>query len=144
MKNISRWGDLERYGIDCLTGEACGLGYRLLCDVTAKGKRTLERVFDCQLTLSRPWNSGGCSDPHIGCIMMAPEMLTVVGAFALLEYGCTEVWLVKGKLMGVDASDDKDEVERWREANYGDIQQVFSYRGTASDRNTHTMSGRER
>ena len=42
MKTISSWDDLKAYGIDPLTAEACGLGYRLLCDLTAEGKKILE------------------------------------------------------------------------------------------------------
>ena len=38
MKSIHCWDDLARYGVVPLTGEACGLSYRLLCDVTAHGK----------------------------------------------------------------------------------------------------------
>ena len=35
MKSIGCWNDLASYGIDALTGEACGLSYRILCDVIA-------------------------------------------------------------------------------------------------------------
>ena len=38
MKSIRRWDDLCAHGIVPLTGEACGLSYRILCDVTARGK----------------------------------------------------------------------------------------------------------
>ena len=34
MKSINCWNDLEPFGLIVLTGEACGLSYRLLCDVT--------------------------------------------------------------------------------------------------------------
>ena len=43
MKSVHCWNDLEKFGVVLLTGEACGLSYRLLCDVTARGKKTLER-----------------------------------------------------------------------------------------------------
>ena len=42
MKCIHSWDDLSLHGIVPLTGEACGLMYRILCDVTAPGKKTLE------------------------------------------------------------------------------------------------------
>ena len=40
MKTITRWDHLSEFGIVPLTGESCGLGYRMLCDVTAKGKNS--------------------------------------------------------------------------------------------------------
>ena len=44
MKSIRCWDDLSTHGIIPLTGEACGLSYRILCDVTARGKKTLEKA----------------------------------------------------------------------------------------------------
>lgn len=44
MKTIHSWDDLSKYGIVPLTGEACGLMYRILCDVTARGKRLVEKA----------------------------------------------------------------------------------------------------
>lgn len=50
-----------------LTGEACGLSYRILCDVTAKGKKILEKALDvAQLGLRENWNHGSPDEPHIG------------------------------------------------------------------------------
>ena len=47
MKTIHCWNDLSAYGIELLTGEACGLSYRLLCDVTAAGKKLIEKAGHC-------------------------------------------------------------------------------------------------
>jgi glycyl-tRNA synthetase beta chain len=44
MKSIRSWEDLSVYGIVPLTGEACGLSYRILCDVTAAGKKIIEKA----------------------------------------------------------------------------------------------------
>ena len=41
MKTVNCWNDLEPYGIVLLTGEACGLCYRLLCDLTEQGRKIL-------------------------------------------------------------------------------------------------------
>ena len=38
MKIISTSAALAEFGIEPLTGEACSLMYRILCDLTAKGK----------------------------------------------------------------------------------------------------------
>jgi hypothetical protein len=59
MKTIDSWEKLIPYGIDPLTSEACGLSYRLLCDVTERGKTVLARMFGIpELTLATPWNRG--------------------------------------------------------------------------------------
>jgi hypothetical protein len=86
MKTINCWDDLTQYGIFPLTGEACGLMYRILCDVTAQGKRILEKALGIpDLKLPESWNCGSEHDPHVGSIMLARDVLPFVGVFALLE-----------------------------------------------------------
>jgi len=64
MKKVSCWNDLVPYGIDPLTGEACGLMWRILCDVTTQGKKTLEKCFGIpSLNLPGNWNRGDNDDP---------------------------------------------------------------------------------
>ncbi|MHB8954536.1 MAG: hypothetical protein ACYC4U_16315 [Pirellulaceae bacterium] len=144
MKTINCWDDLNRYGIVPLTGEACGLMYRILCDVTARGKRTLEKALGvAELRLPENWNQGGTDSPHIGSVMLARELLPFVGVFALLESGCTEVWLTKaGGLIGVERNDSPDDLERFKRFHANDLARRFAYSGTAGDRNQHMMSGR--
>src|SRR3954469_23798003 len=117
MKPVHSWNDLERYGIIPLTGESCGLGYRLLCDVTAQGKNVLEKCLGTpNLNLPESWNRGSEQDPHVGCIMLAHEMLRPLAVFALLESGCKEVYLVKDSVYGIEASDPPtaiEDVKRW-------------------------------
>ena len=84
MRNITCWNDLRPFGIDVLTGEACGLSYRMLCDVTEKGKRTIQKALGiANLGLPENWNRGDPGDPHIGAIMLAPELLVPLAVFAL-------------------------------------------------------------
>ena len=83
MKVISSWDHLRAFGIDALTGEACGLGFRILCDVTAKGKKVLEKCLGTpSLTLYESWNRGSQADPHVGCVMLVPELLLPLSVFA--------------------------------------------------------------
>jgi len=144
MKTIGCWDDLSRHGIVPLTGEACGLMYRILCDVTARGKKTLEKAFGvAELKPQDSWNCGSDTDPHIGSIMLAREVLPFVGVFALLEDGCPEVWLTKGNtLVGIDRTDREEDVERFKRFHADDLVRRFAYSGTAGDRNQHVMSGR--
>ena len=144
MKTINCWDDLTRYGVIPLTGEACGLMYRILFDVTASGKRILEKAFAiAELGLNESWNRGSDDDPHVGSLMMAREFLPFVGIFALLEDRCPEVWLTKGNgLVGIETSDAAEDVQRFRQFHARDVVRRFAYSGTAGDRNRHVMSGR--
>jgi len=127
-----------------LTGEACGLSYRILCDVTARGKKTLEKALSvAQLGLHENWNHGSADDPHVGSIMLAPDLLPFIGVFALLETGCREVWLTKGHtVIGIEAEDTPDRVEAFKRIHANDLARRFGYGGTAGDRNQHMMTGR--
>lgn len=144
MKTIRCWDDLSQFGIVALTGEACGLSYRILCDVTARGKNILEKAFGLpELQLADNWNPGAADDPHVGSIMLAPEVLNFLGVFALLDNGCTEVRHIKdGGLHGFEQDDPPDRVERFMRIHADGIGRRFAYAGTAGDRNRHVMSGR--
>jgi hypothetical protein len=127
-----------------LTGEACGLSYRILCDVTATGKKTLEKALSVtQLTLHENWNHGTADDPHVGSVMLPPDLLSFIGVFSLLEDGCREVWLTKGQtVIGIDVEDSPDQVEAFQRFHAKDLVRRFGYAGTAGDRNQHMMTGR--
>lgn len=144
MKSIHCWNDMSSHGIDPLTGEACGLAYRILCDVTAKGKRILEKALGvAELRLHENWNHGNDTDPHVGSIMLAFEVLPFFAVFALLEAGCPEVWLTKGNgVIGIERSDSPEQVESFKKYHQKDLVRRFAYGGTAGDRNVHVMSGR--
>ncbi len=144
MKSIRSWEDLSAYGIVPLTGEACGLSYRILCDLTARGKKILEKALSvAQLGLHENWNHGSADDPHVGSIMLAPDLLPFIGVFALLEAGCREVWLTKGQtVIGIEAEDLPDRAESFKRIHANDLARRFGYAGTAGDRNQHMMTGR--
>jgi hypothetical protein len=144
MKNVNCWSDLRPYGIDLLTGEACGLSYRLLCDVTDKGRGLLQKAMGLPgLVLAEPWNVGNAQEPNVGSIMLPHCMLVPLGIFALLENDCREIWLCKNEfLIGVEFSDSPATVRAMEDFAERDIVRRLAYRGTAGDRNVHQMSGR--
>lgn len=144
MQTISSWHDLAHHGIELLTGEACGLSYRLLCDVTEKGRRVLARCFGVPaFAVAEPWNRGTPEEPHIGSVLLTPDMLVPLGVFALLEVGCTEVWLYKnGALLGVEPGDPANRVELAHGVAHEAIVRVLRPAGTAGDRNRHAFTGR--
>lgn len=135
MKTVTCWNDLAVLGIKPLTGEACGLTYRILFDVTEQGRTALEKTFDVKVELAEPWNRGA-----IGSIMLAPEMLIPVGIFALLESGCSEVWRNGDALVGIE-SDDAEQERKVVAARGG---RRYAYQGTAGSRNRHEFTGRVR
>lgn len=113
MRSITSWRELEPYGIDLLTGEACGLSYRYLCDATARGQRIIEKCFGCKLVLSDSWNRGTETEPHVGSIMLAPDLFVPLSLFSLLESGCTEVYVIRDHgILGLEPEDDPDLIER--------------------------------
>lgn len=144
MKSIRSWDDLSAYGIIPLTGEACGLSYRILCDVTARGKKLLEKALSIsRLEPHENWNHGNVDDPHVGSVMLAPDLLAFIGVFALLETGCREVWLTKSQtVIGIEGDDSPDCVEQFKRFNTDNLARRFAYAGTAGDRNQHVMTGR--
>ena len=144
MKAVNRIKDLEPFGIDPLTGEACGLMYRVLCDVTEKGKKIIEKCLGlANLGPAENWNRGSDSDPHIGSIMLPLEMVTPIAVFALLENGCKQVLILKsGAVCGFEDKDPAELVAFYLDHYKDDIQRNLGYRGTAGDRNVHVMSGR--
>lgn len=144
MKTIRCFNDLTPYGIVPLTGEACGLTLRILCDATEAGRKLLVKAFGIPaFTLAEPWNRGSPDNPHVGSIMLTTELIPFLGIFALLESGCPEVWLLKdGSLIALEATDSPELIEAHRHLVGDRLARVLAYRGTAGDRNVHVMSGR--
>lgn len=107
MKTIRSWDEMSCYGIVPLTTEADGLKYRIVCDVTAKGKELVERTLGIVgLDLERNWDYGTNDEPHVGCIMLGPEILTMIGIYALLDDDCHEVWITRScELFGIQSGD---------------------------------------
>ena len=144
MKTIRCLNDLAPYGIVPLTGEACGLMLRILCDVTETGRKILAKAFGIPaFALAEPWNRGTPANPHVGSIMLTTELVPFLGIFALLESGSPEVWLLKdGSLIAPEATDSPEQIAANRHLIGDHLARVLAYRGTAGDRNVHVMSGR--
>lgn len=141
MKTIACWADLRPYGFDALTGEACGLVYRILFDVTESGRKVIAKCFGMpDVKLAEPWNCGSPGDPHVGSILLSREMMLPLAVFALLESGCTKVLLCATRAVGIEGSDSDDAVAAAKERH--NPERVLSYGGTAGDRNVHLLSGR--
>jgi len=101
MKIVNCLNDLNEYGIKILTGEACNLGARLLCDLTYEGVQLVSKAFGmvCPAktnggeliggSFTMGWNSG------IASIMLGYNDYHTLGIFALLDHiGVSEVWRI--------------------------------------------------
>jgi hypothetical protein len=141
MKRIDNLRDLEAHGIEALTGESDAFSYRILCDVTARGKRIIERTLDTKLTLSENWNSGTKDNPSIGSLLLPLEFVPSIAVFALLsDTDICEVWLLKsGSVVGFGV-EDVDMKEALRKHYEGQFRNVFYPR--PQDRHVHQMTGR--
>ena len=109
MRTIRNWDDLRDYGINFLTGEACAVGKRLLCDVSEQGRRLLCSVFGLpsNTAFAENWNRQVNGEPAVGSIFLPTELLAFVSAMILLESGCKlAVVLTTGEVLGIEPDDD--------------------------------------
>lgn len=89
MQQIAGMKDLEPYGIDILTGEACGLYLRVLCDYDSRGQEILAERFGVpDWKGGEPYNRGSKEWPHIGSVMLTNSDVAHLGVIALLRSGC--------------------------------------------------------
>lgn len=141
MKAIHCATDLEKFGIVALTCESDQHCYRCLFDVTAHGKKIIERTLATELKLSENWNGGKPDNPHIGSLLLPFEFVQSIAVFALLsDPDVSEVWLLKrGSVMGFGV-EDVELKDRLRTHHEGEIRNVFYPR--PSDRHIHLFTGR--
>jgi hypothetical protein len=143
MRTIHCWRELEPYGIDPLTGEACGLSCRILFDCTENGRKILAKALGIPgLKLAEPWNGGTKDDPHVGSILLPQEMLTLVSVFALLESGSDEVWQHEGGVIGFEPGDSRESRGQQLDWLRPKLVRRYAYQGGAGSRHQHMMSGR--
>src|SRR5690606_31043429 len=130
---------LEAYGIVLLTGESDAHMYRILCDITARGKRIIERTLGIEIKPAENWNGGSKSDPHVGSFLLPYEFVAPLAVFCLLsDPSVNEVWLLKnGQALGFGA-EDTDLRQEYKKFCDGQIQKIFYT--LPSDRNVHMMS----
>ena len=90
MKVLSNWRHLEEYGIFMLTGEACAMGMRLLCDLTAEGVDWVSSFLGAG-EIDRDqwpdnWNSGEDDNPHIASVMLLPNAFLSLVVLSMALY----------------------------------------------------------
>lgn len=109
MITIRDWNDLRSFGINVLTGEACAVGKRLLCDVNDQGRRLLCSIFSLPTNtrFAENWNSSVNGDDAIGSIFLPPHLFSFVAAMILMQTGCKCAVVVgSGQVFGIEPDDD--------------------------------------
>ena len=153
-KVISNWQDLEQYGIMALTGEACTLSMRLLCDLTQEGANVVTRFLGGGLTFNEgfAWNSRGVTS-----VMLPTNIYPELGAFCLhvVDGYQTVCKMPMGVVVGVDVAKlvhwintEWQEKTPWQVAvkmmcQANEIERYYTAMpGSIAGRNMHQMSGR--
>lgn len=147
---VRDWRPMKDFGVDVLTGEACGLGMRLLCDLTAAGADLIREFFSLSGTnfpFARNWNHGTDEDPHVASVMLPVSIFRDLAAFAMLENGyVTVITTTKQAIYGFTDHRDAEEylklIDANRDGSMFGHHEVLRKRGTAGTRNVHEMSGR--
>lgn len=167
MIHLREMKDLKPYGVNPLTGEADGVGMRVLCDLSARGVKLLAKALGLQtVTPEEPWNRATPvnDQPPVGSFLLPRDLFTTLAVFALLETGVrgafvvergpdtTELWSMEGVYSHDERPDPKGgvlgdcyaEVEEYMNElrAKGCHVRRYGYDGTAGDRNKHQFSGR--
>jgi hypothetical protein len=157
MKTLNRISDLEQYGLEYLTGEACALSHRLLFDMNADGATLMCEYFGLpcieagsQTWRARPpfasnWNTRVNGKPAVVSILLPrnPEFYRELFKFLLFREGYEIVTVWDGLVTGMSTA------EREENLGYSTADGVSIYRNprthnqpSVGTRNVHAMSQR--
>ncbi len=145
MKHLRDWRDLRPFGIDALTGEACGLAMRILCDVTEKGAENIQRFLGGRITVEKGgnWNGGSKEEPHIGSVLLPYSILSDLSAFLLVvNLKGSVITLKSGEAIGAEDEEDEGYIRTYLAEESGIRVWRRSDAPGTGDRNRHAMSGR--
>jgi len=137
---------LDSLGIDVLTGEACGLSMRLLCDANGAGQALLDDFFG---GVSLKYE--GMNDRYSKVVMLPREVLKPLVVYGLVKRHGVVVLLTESKdnyslMCYPDLAswvlDCNEYGDAWEGLGYS--WRVYAAEGTAPGglRNVHAMSGR--
>lgn len=84
-------------GINILTGEACRLGQRLLCDLNEDGVELVERYLGCKVKAESNQNSMVGEKPAVASVFLGRETLREMGVFGLMLKGAKACVLASEK-----------------------------------------------
>ena len=117
MKELRKLDDLKEFGIYPLTGEACRVGTRILCDLTTQGRAIVCDLLgingtDCFLS---NWNHGA---GEVSSFMMPEGLFRDLAVWCLAKDGMTDIRIVypgssqgtrwEGGVFGIKTEEDAD------------------------------------
>ena len=148
MKTIRDARDLERYGINLLTGEACRVGRRILTDLSAKGVGIVSDLLGIDHQQFREnWNSKVNGEPAVASFMLPYSMIRELMVWCLIKDGCTAI--IETDEEYIYGREDSDDPEEWDERvdffrkRYKWIRTITLKDGPSrGTRMVHAMSGR--
>lgn len=87
MKTLQSTRDLQDFGINPLTGEACKFGMRVLCDLTEKGRDLVCTFLGGQMIDGFPenWNTQVGNERAVSSVMLTHRTLADLMVFSLLR-----------------------------------------------------------
>lgn len=78
-------------GINVLTGEACRLGQRLLCDLTEDAKGLVQQYFGAEMKFDKNNNSMVGDEPAVASVMMGRDTLREIAVFGMMVKNCLAI-----------------------------------------------------
>lgn len=91
MKVYDGAGSLSEFGIYALTGEACGLAMRILCDLSSEGQQIIREFLRVEPN-AEPWNNSTNGHEHIASIMLPYSILEELWLFCHVRRGTKYVF----------------------------------------------------
>lgn len=107
-KSLHSFKDLKAYGINALTGEACGYSLRVLCDLNEDGVALIEEFFGStlQVTENSNWNSQVEEKPAVGSVMLARSIFQDLALYCLWrENYAGALMMSDGSVIGVSGKE---------------------------------------
>lgn len=149
--HIHCWQDMQQFGINALTGEACAHAMRLLCDVNADGRDMLLDYLGMPMTtvVSGAWNSRVNNEPAVGSFMLHRSSLLQIAEFAMMRQNPRAIVYKGGEaIMGIFTDHMYEQykklVEDWPNTTGKWTMRTIgrSSQPHEGSRNTHAFTGR--
>jgi hypothetical protein len=142
---FKNWRDLEKYGINSLTGESCAYSLRLLCDLNQEGVDLLQAYFGMYNadSFASNWNSTVNGKPAIKSIMLSYELF-----FPLVQFIISHVekypYYIRAKGMGeIIAFSDEQDLEFYQaNPDYYSLFYGHTIKESRGGRCVHQFTGR--
>jgi len=145
---IEGWSELRPFGFIKLTGESCGIGIRVLVDLTKEALGIMEEFLSTKLATGNNWNF---SDGQVASLMLPWEMWRDIAVYCCLKYGAYAALSVSYRddnfsssfVQGATKEIYDEKIEGWRKMWPAGMRLYFRSTDSGTGlRNQHFFSGR--